>query len=341
MSSTYEQAQQRFDWEEYIKHHGGMPEIQGGGEYIMDCPVCQKPKMAINVKTRKWRCFTCEEGGYDATSLVVWVQQMLWHEAMAVVMTGEQRTIGRIDRIEFEEQKAPLRPPSWIPRQLQFPPGWEPVGSQSPAGMLGIAYCQKRGIPEYVVQEMRLGVCTQGRFTKRLIFPCYDNAGRLIFYQGRAMWNPRQNERHIKTLSSKVQDPATDAGAGDCLLNLQYLVAQKQTERLLVVEGPVDAAHAWPDAVCVFGKRISPRQIELLMRAGVRELDLGLDPDAIETVMKQAPGLADIFKLRIVTWPQGTDPGELTKEQIDGYRAQAVEWGTGERLRKLTNNLVV
>jgi DNA primase len=204
--------------------------------------------------------------------------------------------------------------------------------------MLAVAYCMQRNIPEYVVAEMKLGVCSRGRFANRLMFPVFDSGGRLIFYQGRAMSKPRAYERFIKTLSPR-SDTTVEAGPADCLLNLQYLIDHAKTERVLLVEGPVDVAHAWPDAVGLFGKRISGRQIELLMRAGVKELDLGLDPDAAADALKVAPMLADLFTLRVVRWPLGSDPGSLTKDAIEDYRAQAVLWGTGDRLLKLTDTI--
>jgi DNA primase len=180
---------------------------------------------------------------------------------------------------------------------------------------------------------MRLGVCVSGRFQGRVIFPVFDHADRLIFYQGRATWKEHPRERrHIKTLSPRLDEGC--AGPGDCLLNLSY-VQQTGLRRVLVVEGPIDCAHAWPDAVATFGKKISARQIELLVRAGIREIDLCWDADAVAEMQELAPGLADVFSVRVVQLPPGTDPGDLTKEEIEQYRAQAATWGTGERLMRL------
>jgi DNA primase len=333
--SAYWQAEARFDWKSYVEEKGGAVSIRGRrDEYLLGCPDCGKPKLAVNIARRTWRCFTCADGGYDAASLIIKVDKVMWKDAIAMVMAGHQRPIGRIDKIDAPKPEVPERAANWVPQAMRWPDGCVPVATTaSQIGHQGRQYCQERGIPDYVQNEMALRVCDRGRFQGRLIFPVFDSAGNLIFFQGRAMWKPRPNERHIKILSPQREDNA--AGPSDCLLNLQYLVGRGNCTRVLVVEGPVDCTHAWPDAVATFGKRISPRQMELLMRAGVRELDLCYDADAIEDMLRVAPLLSAIFRLRIVRLPPGKDPGELSKEQIEVYRAGALEWGGGERLMQL------
>jgi len=334
-------AEARFDWSAYVDAHGALRAVRGRrDEYLMHCPDCNKNKLAVNVMRRAWRCFVCNDGGREAASLIAKIQQIRWHEALIEVLTGQQAAIGRIDQLSavVTEEK----PRQWIPKEVLWPEGFEAIGVQSRTGMQGIAYCMKRGIPDYVAQAMRLGVCTSGRFRNRLVFPVFDGAGRLVFYQGRAMWEPRAYERHIKTLSLRVEldkdDCPITAGASDCLLNLEYISTQEDSvDRVLVVEGPIDCAHAWPDAVATFGKRISGKQIELLVRAGIKELDLCYDADAAEDMLRQAPALADLFLVRVVQLPTGTDPGDLTKDEIEYHRGNAIEWGTGERVRRVLN----
>lgn len=338
----YWAAEARFDWDAYVQEQGGVRALhtKDRREYLMTCGKCQRDKLAVNTSKRAWRCFVCNTAGRDAVSLVVQAEDKLWHEAMSVVLSGHARVIGAIDQIAVALQDSRFeRPRSWIPKERPWPDGWEWVWASTDGAKRGQDYCIQRGIADYVAQAMKLGVCTRGRFRGRLMFPVFDQAERLVFYQGRAMWTPRPFERHIKTLSPKLDEEHTFAGAADALLNLAWLQRRGNITRVAVVEGPVDCAHAWPDAVATFGKVIAPRQIELLMRAGIRELDLCFDSDAADAMMNQAPGLADLFVVRVVQFPGGTDPGDLSKEQIDYYRAQAVEWGTGARLHFLPHSL--
>jgi DNA primase len=200
-----------------------------------------------------------------------------------------------------------------------------------------LAYCAERGIPEYVIEEMRLGVCVEGRFANRLIFPVFDSGGRLIFYQGRAMWKPAAGAKHIKTLSPRVEHDG-QAGAGDVLLNLDFLkAAGALPRRVAVVEGPIDCAHAWPDAVASFGKHLSSGQIEQLVKAGVREIDLCWDADAIRDALRVSASLADLFAVRVVEFPDGKDPGDLSKAEIEYHRGRAVR--VGNRLERVGGGL--
>jgi DNA primase len=342
--STYWRAEARFDWARYVIDAGGVRAVHSRpGEYLLECPTCRKPKLAVNVEGRAWRCFTCGDGGRDAASLIAKVEGRMFHEALEAVMTGHQRVIGRIDLIQKRLGERTERPRVEVPNAMVWPEGYHSLAAPPTSPDLvkrwarAVGYCKFRGIEDYVVHEMKLGFCTSGRFRNRLIFPVFDYGGRLVFYQGRAMWPAQAHKRYIKTLSPRLEEGY--AGASDVLLNLSYLVARGQPERVLVVEGPVDCAHAWPDAVASFGKQLSARQMQLLVRAGVKEIDLGWDPEEMKTTEKQAAKLTDLFTVRVVTWPPGKDPGDLTKEEIDGHRQQAKLWGSGDRLGKLTNSL--
>lgn len=346
--SLYHQAEGRFDWEGYVQQAGGVSAVRGARrEYLLGCAQCGREKLAVNTNKRAWRCFTCGTAGRDAASLVVQAEGVLWHIAVQRVLSGgHSQAIGDIAQITAALMpSAGGRPPSWIPKAREVPEGWHPITIPSAPAARGFGYCIERGILADVAVQMGLGVCAWGRFANRLMFPVYDHANRLIFYQGRAMWKPGPDEdRHIKTLSPKLDDAGEYAGAGDVLLNLGTVI-RGCYERVLVVEGPIDTAHAWPDAVGTFGKQLSARQVELLLRAGVRELDLCYDndpprrapngrliPGGYESMEKMAPSLMGLFKVRLVQLPQGSDPGDLPKQHIEHCRAQALEWGSGQRL---------
>jgi hypothetical protein len=252
-------------------------------------------------------------------------------------MKGVRSPIGDLKKLsgELKDFLREVDPPK-VYNPVSWPEGSISLGAEvnDPQIMRGRGYCKIRGISPEIIREMRLAICTKGPFRNRIIFPVFDSGGRLIFFQGRAMWAPRDNSSHfIKTLSSKKREGS--AGAGDCLLNLQYLISKGETERVLLVEGPVDCAHAWPDAVCTWGKKISERQISMLIQAGVKEVDLCWDSDAVPQMERYAPELAGIFKVRIVRLPFGCDPGILSKEEIENARRDAGIWGSGDQLNTL------
>ena len=331
------QAEARFDWARYVQEHGAVRALRSSpDEYLLACPDCGKLKLAVNVAKRKWRCFTCSEGGRDGASLIAKVERLPWGQSLIRVLEGHRASVGRIDKVEAElvetakvERRA-FKPVAW-PEGFRFLSGGQPLATCKEMVQAAL-YCANRSIPEYVTQEMKLGVCTSGPFRGRLIFPCFDSGGRLLFYQGRAMWQPSQRElRHIKILSPRAEEGC--AGPGDCLLNLSYCAERMEVfgHRVLLVEGPVDCAHAWPDAVATWGKKISGQQMQLLVQAGVRGLDLCWDEDAMAETLRVAPLLAVLFEVRVVQLPADRDPGSLSKEQIESYRSKAVQVGSGDR----------
>lgn len=336
--SEYRYAEARFDWAQYADRIGAVRAVRGrSDEYVIDCPDCQKPKLAINVSRRAWRCFTCGDGGRDATSLIAKAEQIPWHRALIEVLGGNKTPVGSIDRLCDFVKPSAAKP--WIPKPIPWPESFSAFNPSYSVSNSVFAYLERRRIPIVVAERMGLGSCTVGRFRNRLIFPVFDSGGRLIFYQGRAMWDPRPGDRYIKTLSirSMVDETGNQitAGSSDCLLNLRHVIDNNLT-RIAVTEGPIDCAHAWPDAVCTFGKQISGKQVELLVRAGVSEIDLCYDADAIAAMEKIAPLLSDLFVVRIIRFPDGTDPGDWSKEKIDQLRSVAPIWGEGYRLSQIS-----
>jgi hypothetical protein len=253
--TAFWQAEARFDWGEYARDKGAVRALRGRrDEYILACPDCGKPKLALNIRRRAWRCFVCGEGGRDAASLVAKIEGLRFGEALVQVMSGHRGTVGRIDVIEQTLEPEDTRRLGWIPQPIPWPDsfGWL-APFQSTEAFLppmshdrGVRYAIGRQWPEYAVDAMKLGMCVRGRFRGRIIFPVFDPGERLIFYQGRATWTPDPRENHVKTLSPRRDNPAEQAGPADCLLNLQY-VEERGFQRVLAVEGPTDAIMAWPD----------------------------------------------------------------------------------------------
>jgi len=188
MDPLFWQAEARFDWARYVQEHGGVRSIRSRmDEYLLPCPDCGKLKLAVNVTKRAWRCFTCSEAGRDGASLVAKVEHIPWGQSLVRVLEGHRTSVGRTDKLEVtlaaEEEKPERRtfkPLAW-PEGFRFLSGSEPLATCREMVQAAL-YCAERGLPEYVVQEMKLGVCVSGPFRGRLVFPCFDSGGRLIFY---------------------------------------------------------------------------------------------------------------------------------------------------------------
>jgi len=218
--SLFWQAEARFDWATYVRDHGGVRALRANpDEYLLPCPDCNKLKIAVNVVKRCWQCFSCSEAGRDAASLVAKVERIPFGQSLIKVLEGHRQAIGRVDKIADDVlDSAPVRKP-W--KEMPWPDGFRLLahtmtretrptawgGYQPPLTIhreeaVALAYCDQRQIPPYVITEMRLGGCVGGVMRERLIFPCFDSGGRLVFYQGRATWAPRPRASTQRRVSS-------------------------------------------------------------------------------------------------------------------------------------------
>jgi hypothetical protein len=318
-----ELAIERFDLKGYVIDHGGQEaQVQ---EWILTCPTCGKDKLVVNLKRRAWHCWVCqryvviqtptgpkrrpEAGAGGLLDLIQLMDHCDRKRAVQMVLAAgiTSRDLSQLTMAEFMAMEvgsdAALTP-------IHPPPNWRPITVQLP-------YMAKRGITMDDAQRLGMFWVEGGRYSNRLVFPVWDE-GRLVYWQARAMWEPRPGEEYVKALNPPRIPGA--AVSSEVLMNLHYARAYP---RVVVTEGPVDAIHAGPDAVCSFGKSLSPVQLHRLWRAGVRALDLMYDADARADMEALAPLLASLFDTRLVYLPHG-DPGGWPREALVQLRQYAV-----------------
>jgi DNA primase len=128
----------------------------------------------------------------------------------------------------------------------------------------------------------------------------------------------------------KVLNPERLPGqlaSSELLLNLETAA---RYSRVVIVEGPMDAARTGADAVCTFGKKITSAQVRRLLDHGVKAVDLMWDgpklpnepQGTLAEMLGVAPLLRTYFDLRIVELPFG-DPAEWSREHLVYFRAHA------------------
>jgi len=330
--STLQLAIEQFDLVQYVMDHGAR-EIQLG-EWALRCPLCGKDeKLIVNIERRQWHCWVCERfvtvttpfgprkravaGAGGLVDLVAVLDGVPRDKAVDQVIAAGRHIPHELgvlpERLVADRSAAGV---ARLAAPIPYPPGAQPIARYE-----DWPYLQARGITPEDVRQFRLFVCTTGRYAHRLVFPVFDH-DQLIYYQARAMWAAQPGERYIKTLNPP--DDGVSVRSSDVLMNLDVA---KLYSRVAIVEGPVDCVHAGASAVCSFGKKISDAQIALLVRAGVRAVDLMWDADAWEDILLAAPRLVSLFDVRLVRLPGG-DPGERSRAELDWWRARAMPCGT-------------
>lgn len=318
-----------FDLEAYVQERGA-DEIQAG-QWMLTCPSCMKPKLIVDTRKKAWHCWVCEEkaqvmtpmgpreqtisGGGGLIDLIQLLDEVSRREAVDVVLFGNATAVdlAAIPEVDLVG--------SYLAAGLEITPVDPPDGMVPIRGQLD--YCVKRGITEEDIQLFQLHWCLAGRYGNRLVFPVFEQ-GHLVYWQARAMWEPQPGEKFIKALNPP-RTPGV-AVSSDVLFNLELAAAY---QRVVVTEGPIDAIHVGPWAVCSFGKRLHATQIAKLIRAGVRHVDLmwdgpsdtepqGAYPEMVATAAQIAP-LFD--SVRVVRLPWG-DPGNWRRDQLWAFQQQ-------------------
>lgn len=346
--ASFALALEKFPLAPWLTRRGFVPQGRAKLEYVHDCPWCgAEDKLSVNPSRRFWRCFVCNKR-FSLFDLIAVFEGGSYAQAAEVVRAAVG---GRsIAFIADEWQPPPTieRPSTWEPAPIAPPESFAPLTGH-------IEYTARRGFDLGNMMALGVGVCSWGRYQDRLVFPVRRWDGHWLYFQSRATWEKSEHNvellgKYRKNLNPANDDPARFASAGDVVLGLELA---HRYQRIAVVEGPTDWIQTGPDAVALFGKALSDRQLMLLSRAGVREIDICLDPDAWErptykdaagnTILSDRPApakqvaerLAQHFVVRVVRYPDGSDPGSFTPAENRAFRMQAELWGQGSRLARI------
>ena len=309
-----EAAKARFNVVDLVQRLGGAPAGKGGQEWLLLCPLCGKDNLAVHV-SGMWHCWTCEADGHGAGrgDLVGLMSRMLCVqrvEAAWLVVQGAGPTASNPNGIVGNLEHRKVQPGFLeVLPELPLPEGWSAATGTLP-------YLLRRGIDPRDAALFGVGWCDRGRYAGRMVFPVYED-GRLVYFQGRAMWEKHEHQGTREFL--KALGPYAPPGWPE---ELQYpggvignLDRARCYPRVCLVEGPVDAMKVGHDAAPLFGKVLRPRHLWLLARAGVKAVDVFLDPEAWQQALAVGHGLApfvpDVRVVQVPKW-ETRDPGGRT-----------------------------
>jgi hypothetical protein len=178
-----------------------------------------------------------------------------------------------------------------------------------------LSYLRKRNFePLQLAKDYKLSFCMEadqeyGQAVNRLIIPVYYEA-KAVGWQGRYIGEPpsKQIAKYYNMHGFKKS---------------QYIYNYDEAKKSLfvvVVEGPTDVWRFGPEAVALFGKKASERQVKLLGEWS--KLVILLDGDckeegdikSLERVLERNHGAMQ--KRLIVSLPKNMDPGDMEREYL-------------------------
>lgn len=167
------------------------------------------------------------------------------------------------------------------------------------------------------------------KFTNYVVFPIIDG-GKTVGYIGRHKWSKEalqeQNELAARTGGYKLRRYNNSLGNdfGKMLYNYD-MVEQEITDTVILTEGVFDAISLVRKLdlydehqivpVATFGKKISETQIYKIQSKGVKNVIIGYDSDAVESIRKAASVLNDYFSVLI---PNMSGDGKDWDEKEEG-----------------------
>ena len=299
----------KFDLFQYLENLGVEFNVRSeGGFYYTRCWRCGKNKLYVHAGDADqskgfWRCWVCGHHG-NIFDMIGELEHIEKREAFQKVVGGSSEdyanykpilelTLDDIKKKEIIKINKPIELPSNFRQIWEFP-------KDSP----GYRYAIRRGLTPDLMRKFDI---RYNSLMRRIIFPIYHR-GKAVGWQARAI----SNEMTPKLLSNE--------GLKKSLLLYGFDNIEK-VESIMIVEGPIDAVRGHKhNAVALLGKSLSENQFKLLLRMPhLKQIYIGLDPDARKVAYNMAIRLADIWNVNVMRLPTHKDIGACTEQEVDHY----------------------
>ena len=262
----------------------------GKNELRFDCPSCgeAKKKFYWNKKLGVGHCFKC---GYAAN-----IYRLAKDASLDLVKTPPSLSDveDALDRGE-ENDTVPPDQERALPR-VRVP------GVSIFKSVQGIAYMLSRGVSPLEMKRYRMRY--DSSFPARVILPICSANGRVVGWTGRA------TNKFVKP-KYKNNDGFQ---ANKHLFGAQFV---KPGGEIVIVEGPLDQIKYGAGAVATFGKHMTKQQRRLLLKKLKPSVVAVMwDPDAAREAEALAEDLRTVFKVKLVSLPEGQDPGSMKRREL-------------------------
>jgi DNA primase len=323
-----------------------VPLKKQGKNYTGLCPFHQEktPSFTVSPEKQLFFCFGCQVGG-DVFKFVELWEKTDFKGALEIL--AERAGIPLQEQDPHEQKRYRERQTLYkiLALAARF---YHHILLNLAPGEEGRNYCQQRGIERETIKKFMLGYAPPGwsnliqffskrgydaeqliktglalpgkaggyydRFRSRLIFPIWDQRGRVVAFGGRVLDNsqPKYLNSPETTIYSK----------GKNLYGLHLAAgAIRELGWVLVVEGYLDALavhqYGWPNVVASLGTALTYDQARLLSRH-CRRILIAYDADTAgqEATLRGFRLLKEAgCQVSVVPLPQGSDPDSYLREK--------------------------
>jgi len=278
---------------------------EGTNQLLFKCPSCNhhKRKLSINIGKGLFKCWVCDWSGRNLYKILrrfgTYHQKQTWRRF-------DQQT----DINHFAEKLFGSEEPA-EQQKINLPAGFISLANASlpSTSAYPLNYLESRGITKKDILKWKIGYCSRGEYSSRIVVPSFDLDGDVNYYIGRtytSSWPKYTNPKISKNI----------------IFNHLYLDFD---EDIVLVEGIFDAIKAGYNSVPLLGSTITENSA--LFREIVRNdapVYLALDSDA----KKKANKLIKLFlkydiEIYNIDVTPYDDVGEMSKEEFTNRKNSA------------------
>ena len=315
---------------------------QGSHRFMGLCPFHSEktPSFSVHAGLQIFKCFGCGKGG-DVFSFLMEIEGMSFFEALKTLAEQHGIPMPKRGPGELADQESKLRAAVYEMHEIARRVFCEQLASGEGAGAR--AYLERRGLVLEGAAEFALGFASGAgatlarrlerdgfspqqmeasglvlkreegggyfdRFRNRLIFPIWNESGKLVAFAGRAL-EAEQQPKYLNSPESAIYKKSF------VLYNLNRAREHvRRRERAVLVEGYMDVIGVWragvKEVVASCGTALTGEQIRMVGRH-TRAVTVNFDPDAAGRAAAErsiAALLEEGLHVRVLSLPQGLDP---------------------------------
>ena len=253
------------------------------GYHSCFCPYCNhhKPKLWINLKTQRFKCWVCKNSGK--------LYRFFNFLNINLSYSYLNKNINKLFSQENPIEKNIILPLEFI--------SLDKKNRDEPDYNLAYNYLINRGLSYNDIIRYNLGYCYEGIYKNFIIIPSYNNLNKLNFFMARS-FNNNSYIRHIKPNYSE-----------DIIFNELFI---NFNEDVILVEGFFDAISTKNNCIPLLGKSFNNQLLNKLLESNLKNIYVALDKDAINDSLDMCKKLHETGKnVYLIPIEDDKDPNEL------------------------------
>ncbi len=284
------------------------------GETNICCPFCGENRyhLGINVEKDIFACWKCSSAG-DIAKLLSKLLGISYTEAKEIVDPQSD-----LKKVLEEREKKNLKVEGIIkPKNFKLPKHTYPFRQDRTNLWQEVALKflrEKYKLTWEHILDAKLNYCVSDKYKNCIIIPIYYK-NQLVNFIGR-VWDKNSSKRYLNCPN------------GESLYNTKTLLYNYDNikigqDKLLIVEGAFDCIKTGLDrSVALCGTEITQEQRNLIIGLKTKEVLILFDNDPhLTSTSKKAQELTNYLsafvKTRVIRLPNGKDPGEMERDEID------------------------